>query len=277
MTNQCVYCRRKISGGKDELQRHINVYCANFPTKCEYCLKIGTRLHHRTYHGDHCIQRTKRCQFCEKKMPIITFGKHLCMCEALDKRLLEKHNLVCDTVNKSSWIELLDNILKCPWKKYVIRDFLQTEDALPISNRIKLLYCFSNCGVFEKMLRAGSPETPFVNSFAEMIFTNISLKLFPEIKFIMGRNFSKYHFVELCRIHSVVCHITEDVILYSFPMSKQFWIISTMDIGTCCYQFVDDKMEAQRYFDMIHEMLDATRMNVYVNKIIKDYYYCDVL
>jgi hypothetical protein len=128
------------------MQRHRDIYCPQFPVECDHCEEIVTRNVHDANHGEHCGWRPVQCKFCEKKMTIGDLADHLCRCDALNKRLLDRHQITCDTIGNVSLMYLLDSILRHPKKQYLIIEYLR-EKMIP-EILVKLYYCFSNCEIF---------------------------------------------------------------------------------------------------------------------------------
>lgn len=236
--------------------------CIKRPIYCQYCKETFPYDQYDSDHGNLCCRRVMKCNFCYVDFLSKNLAQHLCKCEELNKRLLEKHLLVCDTSTDSELRFLLYDLLRRPKMKDNIRNFLSKPGN--IARKIKIYYCFSNYPIFED-----SEKKLSYDYFAQSLLREIPQELLSEVRFILGDAFTKTMLLAFCRIQNIKYNMTFDRI------SDDWLLLTIIDLDYCHYQFVSDKPKAKQYFESIHEVLNETGMNIYVCKMIKDYYFED--
>jgi hypothetical protein len=249
---RCPYCHCDFQSELN-YKRHVK-YCYKTPKECEHCQESVPGHKHWTDHGDNCDLRPIQCNFCRNPFIYRTIGKHLSVCDELNK-LLMKHNVECNT-EKYTYFQTVIKQLLIKRKARYFRDYL-ISIYLDEPLIMKMLYCVSHF-----------PEVMTTSQLAIEIWQYFPQRMLSDIKFIMGKEFTCSFMISFCDELKLNYKATTE----SFYISDKEWDLMLVEVGELNWQFVANKERAEKYRNSALEVL-GKYMNVYVSRMIMDYYF----
>lgn len=267
---RCEHCSSKVKG----INRHKHLLrCPRRPTLCQHCDIVVSRDVYCHSHGNFCLLRVIRCKFCHIDYMKKDLSAHLCCCDGLDQLLLEKYNLICDTSQNEQFYALLISASNVENNIKLIREFLNKNFPVETKDyilRYKLYYCSAH---FEYSILSDPSDFFYVGrETANVTYKHFPIKLLPDLRFILGDRLTYSIFQNLCDVNKL--YFLSDINRLPAKIYTN-WELITCDVNNICYQFVSSREEAKHYFVEILKMLEDTQLNIYVCKMILEYYLCD--
>jgi hypothetical protein len=275
----CTTCHVQVK--KRHMRKHLKSRCANSTVKCDVCQQIEESR------GEHKCMVS--CVFCSNRIEYREISTHLRNCSSLDDLLMSKYNSKNEIVLGSSFVDVCNQIKSIIVRKNdpkcldLRQSILQSMLYCDTHSVYRLFYCakqfnfnilhcpsrdiqlhhfgYNPSNVFNSTYR----DDPFheFNSPLMIVYEIFPTEIFPDIKFILGKNLTADM---IKKLH----HRGKIRVLFSEIFDFKLFIIDVLIADGIYFEFVNNTEFAKSYFDKVKKRLQD-HLNVYVSQMIIDY------